>query len=59
MSTFPDSNPLLAEVYMRKANLILANVRACCSLFRIKIRRLSIKAGRVAGASPGIFLGSD
>ena len=56
MSTFPDSNPLLAEVYMRKANLILANVRACCSLFRIKTAEgFQYRLAGLAGASTGIF----
>jgi len=41
---------------MKKANLILANIRACCSLFRIKTAEgFQYRLAGLAGASTGIF----
>lgn len=41
---------------MKKANLIYANIRACCSLFRIKTAEgFQYRLAGLAGASTGIF----
>jgi ABC-2 type transport system permease protein len=41
---------------MEKANLVLANIRACCALFRIKTAEgFQYRLAGLAGASTGIF----